>query len=426
MPPPLTPGFVSGEDFAFAAPADSPKGVMTRRRTSIYVAAKSRGSAAPAPLASTSRGKMITARAAPIAKEKKAAVAKTTPPKRGRRSVAPTAATVRVPAPPQLAPVSRAKKTAPEKPKRKAAPLKKVASAKVNGVGEENGMSNPTPAMLALMEKKRLAENAEPDLTRDVQVVVERLENTPGYKKILVNREEVRQRLEAVRTSPLRVQIVCDSLAEEEATKSPPKTPKSSRTTRGAIKRSTPHPNQAAKKKLFAPADDKSSPAPTTNMRAPPPLGTPQLADPTALLKLNLKHKVQEQMEERVSKMPNTSPYTIMEGEKESGSPDYMFTKLKGKPRADAKHLTSTPGNSKARGRLVLGSISNRSVPTPVVRRNLSIRDLNSPSDDEEDENENEVSFASKENASPSTPSSPMSPQPQLVTGDLGRMCAIM
>ena len=62
----------------------------------------------------------------------------------------------------------------------------------------------------------------------------------------------------------------------------------------------------AAKKKLFAPADDKSSPAPTVSMRAPPPLGTPQLADPTALLKLNLKHKVQEQMEERVSKMPKT------------------------------------------------------------------------------------------------------------------------
>ena len=54
------------------------------------------------------------------------------------------------------------------------------------------------------------------------------------------------------------------------------------------------------------------------------------------------------------------------------------------------------------------------------------IRDLNSPSDDEEDENDNEVSFASKENASPSAPSSPMSPQPQLVTGDLGKMCAIM
>ena len=107
-------------------------------------------------------------------------------------------------------------------------------------------MSNPTPAMLALMEKKRLGENAEPDLTRDVQVVVERLENTPGYKKILVNREEVKQRLEAVRTSPHRVQIVCDSLAEKETTKSPPKTPKSSRTTRAAIKRSTPHPNQGS------------------------------------------------------------------------------------------------------------------------------------------------------------------------------------
>ena len=30
MPPPLTPGFTAGEDFAFSAPADSPKGVMTR------------------------------------------------------------------------------------------------------------------------------------------------------------------------------------------------------------------------------------------------------------------------------------------------------------------------------------------------------------------------------------------------------------
>merc|ERR1719211_689790 len=127
-------------------------------------------------------------------------------------------------------------------------------------------------------------------------------------------------------------------------------------------------------------------------------------------------------MEERVAKMPNTSPYTIMEGEKDSGSPDYMFTKLKGKPRAGAKHLTSTPGNcsraAAAPGRLVLGAISNRSQPTPA-RRNLSLRDLNSPSDDE-DENDNEVSFASKENATPASaqPSPPASPQPQMVTGD--------
>ena len=58
---------------------------------------------------------------------------------------------------------------------------------------------------------------------------------------------QVRQRLEEVRTSPHRVQIVCDSLAERESEAtpgSPPKTPKSSRTTRAAIKRSTPHPNQ--------------------------------------------------------------------------------------------------------------------------------------------------------------------------------------
>ena len=116
------------------------------------MAAKSRGSATQASLPSTSRGKKVTGKwhfnAAPIAVEKKAEVAKVsrvrvgtepgiprngfcimspffltqkTPPKRGRRSVAPAA----IPAQPQ-APVSRAKKAAPEKPKRKAAPPKKA------------------------------------------------------------------------------------------------------------------------------------------------------------------------------------------------------------------------------------------------------------------------------------------------------------
>ena len=40
------------------------------------MAAKSRGSAAQAPLPSTSRGKKVTGKAAPIAVEKKAEVAK--------------------------------------------------------------------------------------------------------------------------------------------------------------------------------------------------------------------------------------------------------------------------------------------------------------------------------------------------------------
>ena len=73
-----------------------------------------------------------------------------------------------------------------------------VEATKVKVAAEDKGMSNPTPAMLAVMEKKQLAKTkiygktAESDnLTRDVQVVVERLENTPGYKKILVSREEV-------------------------------------------------------------------------------------------------------------------------------------------------------------------------------------------------------------------------------------------
>ena len=39
--------------------------------------------------------------------------------------------------------------------------FEKAAAAEVNGSGEDSGMSNPTPAMLALMEKKRLAESAK-------------------------------------------------------------------------------------------------------------------------------------------------------------------------------------------------------------------------------------------------------------------------
>ena len=47
-----------------------------RRRTSIYVAAKGKGSLVPAALPSTSRARKVTAKAAPIAAEKKAAAVK--------------------------------------------------------------------------------------------------------------------------------------------------------------------------------------------------------------------------------------------------------------------------------------------------------------------------------------------------------------
>ncbi len=114
-----------------------------------------------------------------------------------------------------------------------------------------------------------------------------------------------------------------------------------------------------------------------------------------------------------------------MEGENESGSPGYMFTKLMDKPKATAKHLTSTPGlgNRVSSARRILGDLQQSNKPTPV-RRRLSIKDFASPEDsDGDDENENRVLSPSP---SKSFASSPSSPQPQLMTGDLGRLCAIM
>ena len=45
---------------------------------------------------------------------------------------------------------------------------------------------------------------------------------------------------------------------------------------------------------------------------------------------------------------------------------------------------------------------------------------------EEEDGAEKEKDGDEEEDASPSVPSSPLSPQPEMVTGELGRMCAIM
>lgn len=73
-------------------------------------------------------------------------------------------------------------------------------------------------------------------------------------------------------------------------------------------------------------------------------------------------------MEERVSKMPSTSPYTLLEGESDAGSPAYMFTRLAEKPKAEAKYISATPGmgNKVASARRVLGNISSNRKGTPA------------------------------------------------------------
>ncbi len=266
--------FVSGEAFDFGKTLpESPRGVMTRsRRTSIY------GGSAAAPLRSLpmttapKSAKKVATRKPLLETVMEGRVKKKSPLPRaargGRRSVAPNAKTA------ATATASAAKGTAK---------AKKI-----------------TPP----------AKPARSSLAKDVKVVVERLENTPGIKASAVKPEAVERLMEEVKTSPKRVQIVFEEMADKMCT--PPAAGGfGRRTTRSTRKKSTPHPNRATKK-TFAPADSKSSPKSlaagnaSEQSKAIPFPGTPQMAEPTALLKLNLKNKVQEKMEEHVSKMPQT------------------------------------------------------------------------------------------------------------------------
>lgn len=75
---------------------------------------------------------------------------------------------------------------------------------------------------------------------------------------------------------------------------------------------------------------DQQSTAPAAAASAPPAnafCGTPQGANPMAMLKNNLRDRVRQRMEDKISRMP-TSPYALLEGETETGSPDYAFAKL--------------------------------------------------------------------------------------------------
>ena len=59
-------------------------------------------------------------------------------------------------------------------------------------------------------------------------------------------------------------------------------------------------------------------------------LGTPQPTDPGNLLKKNLKRKVDVRMDKKLDEIPKTlSPYTLIVGETENGSPVEQFIKTK-------------------------------------------------------------------------------------------------
>merc|ERR1719204_1133994 len=198
-------------------------------------------------------------------------------------------------------------------------------------------------------------------------------------------------------------------------------------------------------------------------------LGTPKAVDPMNVLKKNLRQKVDKNLDDKVAGLPeNSSPYAMLSGETENGTPVERFVKIQ-KPTAEiaAKFVTGTPAPSLAqpprstrRGtaskrhlamsqvKAVVGGSAasdlaedqeemvfekdgspklpkrNRSsvftgFPTPVASAKRRLSDQGNHSDLEEE---------SDENAPPAT-SSPLASPPkssQLVTGDLVRACAIM
>jgi len=85
--------------------------------------------------------------------------------------------------------------------------------------------------------------------------------------------------------------------------------------------------------------------------------GTPQPTDPGNLLKENLKRKVDVRMDKKLDEIPkNLSPYTLIVGETENGSPIEQFVKTK----PSKENITGTPAPlSKMRQNRVLRPLDN-------------------------------------------------------------------
>lgn len=263
----------------------------------------------------------------------------------------------------------------------------------------------------------RSKELEDKKIRSEVKVVLKRIQKSPIKKP---SAAEVREALEAVRDSPKRVELVIDDLLGKAEAKTPSSPlPGTARTTRSVKKASFTKVLQMQGemgKKVFAPANKRSSPK--SNAVKPRTFyGTPQMADPISLLRGNLKNKVKASMEEKVAKMPPTSPYELTEEEN-----SYKFTRVADKPSRSAKKYvtTGTPGHAPPKARRVLGAVSAN---TP--KRKLDLAGLE---DDAEQPpaKMNRTDNDAENSLDESVAESPVKAQPQLVTGDLARACVIM
>lgn len=164
-----------------------------------------------------------------------------------------------------------------------------------------------------------------------------------------------------------------------------------------------------------------------------PPTFTPQALDPRKLLRKTLKTKVENQIDSKVLNLPRGSPYTLMRGYTENGSPAEELVKLSFLPsRAEAvKFMTATPAPQKRLLRSAKIELKRDDVETEAAVASTSApmttkRKLSMSFEDENDENvEQHVAKKAKTGASEAK-LQPVVEDSQLMTGGLGKLCVIM
>ena len=158
--------------------------------------------------------------------------------------------------------------------------------------------------------------------------------------------------------------------------------------------------------------------------------GTPQPMDPSNILKRNLKKTVEAQLDKKVQEIPK-SPYTLLLGETENGSPVEHFVKMAKKPSKE--NVTGTPAPVRRSARKVFTPLMDNNVqaqpadsphPNPMQNRLGTPKKLDMTIEAMEVETENQAINKAMAKTSTSPIAAPAANQ--MITGDLAKMCTIM
>lgn len=356
-----------------------------------------------------------------------------TPPASIRRATRMTPAVVRKTPVVKKTPVA---KMAPvvAKSTKKAAPksTKKVVSVKCENLANE--VKQVTIRLRAL----------DSGIHADPQVLLSQLESLPATPERV---DQVVENILTARVSRKRKSDDSESVDEVTANKKPrmqDKTPaKSVKKTPAAKADSAKKAPGTQKRPVLIAKKTLMSAKKTPGLRramartAGPLVSTPVQVNPAGLLKRNLRTKVESAIETKMAQKPNSSPYILNQ---QDGENSPKFEKITKSPEAKnvvmKAHITGTPAVAR-RGRkfgtTIQPSMLAADSPVPMTTRRMSStpmrgkRALQVPTADIVNSTpiRAPTTIYTEEEMSVSLVV-PMSPQAELVTGKLGKLCAIM